>query len=218
MQVRYASPPPNYSQSLTLIVLNAILRPAILPSLLGSHDHIRITISSQMEYSMPSSLAHALHSALAQDPDQEALVLMGPDGNQHATRAQIDVHARYTAQHLLEIGVQPGDIIPIMLEHAYEAIPMLLGTLYSIVTICNICCRPLIPVPPLKSLGPRDPYYTPGWSLFGAPGAWRQAQLIRIIWKDTFRNLRERIDELHLAAITGLNGTYYSNESRPGTN
>ena len=79
---------------------------------------------------MHPSLTYALQSALAQNADKEALVLLGPTGEQRATCAEIDAHARDTAHRLIQNGIQPGDILLILLDHTYEAIPMFLGALY----------------------------------------------------------------------------------------
>jgi acyl-CoA synthetase (AMP-forming)/AMP-acid ligase II/lauroyl/myristoyl acyltransferase len=79
---------------------------------------------------MKFSFAHALETALAQESYKEALVLVGPDGEQHVTRAEVDAHARYSAHRLLASGIQPGDVIVMLIEHAYEAVPMFVGALY----------------------------------------------------------------------------------------
>lgn len=79
---------------------------------------------------MHPSLAHSLASALAQESDKEALVLIGPSGTQRATRAEVDAHARYSAQRLIANGVKPGDVILMLMEHAYESLPIFIGALY----------------------------------------------------------------------------------------
>jgi acyl-CoA synthetase (AMP-forming)/AMP-acid ligase II len=79
---------------------------------------------------LPDSMAHIIQMNLAQEPTKEVFIMVGPEGEQHITCAEIDAHARYSAQRLLASGVKAGDLLLMLLEHAYEPIPLFLGALY----------------------------------------------------------------------------------------
>jgi acyl-CoA synthetase (AMP-forming)/AMP-acid ligase II len=86
--------------------------------------------SSKVDRFMHPSLAYSLASALAQESGKEALILIGPNGTQRATRAEVDAHARYAAHQLLANDVEAGDVVLMLMDHAYESLPILIGVLY----------------------------------------------------------------------------------------
>ena len=107
-------------------------RPVTRLPLLTPEERQTILVDwNRTEVPYPETTIHALFEEQARiRPDAEAAVFVHPDGREDVlTYAQLNARANQLAHHLIELGVQPNDIVGLSVQRSLEMVVGILGIL-----------------------------------------------------------------------------------------